>query len=188
MRVTALNILGLKVIEPRVFTDDRGYFFESYSKKMFDELVSPVNFIQDNQSKSVEGVARGLHFQSPPYAQAKLVRCVYGEVLDIAVDIRKGSDTFGKFCSVLLSADKQNQFFIPHGFAHGFIVLSPEAVFEYKCDNFYAPSHEGGINILDRELGINLDTFGKNLILSEKDKKYPCLSQFDSPFTLGVNC
>ena len=188
MKVTELDIKGLKVIEPRIFNDARGYFFESFSQKAFNEAVAEVNFVQDNQSKSIEGVARGLHFQCPPFAQSKLVRCVHGEVLDIALDIRKGSETYGQFCTVLLSADKHNQFFIPHGFAHGFVVLSPEAVFQYKCDNYYAPQSEGGVNILDEQIGLNLEAFGKELILSDKDKLHPLLADFDSPFILGVNC
>ena len=181
-------INGLKIIKPKVFFDQRGYFFESYSQKEFDEKVANTVFVQDNQSKSNLGVARGLHFQLPPHAQAKLVRCVSGEVLDIAVDIRKGSDTYGRHWAVKLSAEEQNQFFIPRGFAHGFIVLSPEAVFQYKCDNYYAPGHEGGLDIRDPNIGLNLEQYGRDLLLSDKDLKYPGLNDFDSPFLLGVNC
>lgn len=181
-------IEGLKIIRPKVFFDQRGYFFESYSCKEFNEKVAPTVFLQDNQSKSSRGVARGLHFQLPPFAQAKLVRCVVGEVLDIAVDIRKGSPTYGRHFAVELKAEEQNQFFIPRGFAHGFVVLSNEAVFQYKCDNYYAPGHEGGLDILDSEIGLNIERFGHDLLLSDKDRRYPGLKNFDSPFVLGENC
>lgn len=182
MNVINCEIEGLKIIEPRIFHDSRGYFFESFSQRDFEQNVAKTVFVQDNESKSSIGVARGLHFQKPPFAQAKLVRCVKGEVLDIALDIRKGSDTYGRFVTVLLSEDKHNQFFIPRGFAHGFVVLSPEAVFQYKCDNYYAPDHEGGVNILDEEIGLNLQSFGKELKLSEKDLLNPKLKDFISPF------
>lgn len=188
MKVIDCTITGLKIIEPTVFYDQRGYFYESYSKKNFDQKVAEVNFVQDNQSKSVEGVARGLHFQAPPFAQAKLVRCVIGEVLDIALDIRQGSPTYGKFQTVILSAEKHNQFFVPKGFAHGFMVLSREALFQYKCDDYYAPETYGGINIMDPEIGLNLDAFGKELILSPRDMSHPNFKDFVSPFVMGVNC
>lgn len=188
MKVIDCEIEGLKILVPRIFPDERGYFFESYSRKEFDEAVGTVQFVQDNESKSTEGVARGLHFQLPPYAQAKLVRCVRGEVLDIALDIRLGSPTYGKFVTVVLSEDKHNQFFIPRGFAHGFVVLSKEAVFQYKCDNYYAPGHEGGVNITDSSLGLNLEAYGKDLLLSEKDRRHPDLADFNSPFIFGENC
>ena len=143
------------IIEPRLFRDERGYFFESFSQREFDEKVGHVTFVQDNESMSSYGVMRGLHFQRPPFTQAKLVRCVKGAVLDVAVDIRKGSPTYGKHVAVELTEDNHRQFFIPKGFAHGFAVLSETAVFQYKCDEFYHPEAEGGISILDKELGID---------------------------------
>lgn len=190
MEIKTFDIEGPKVILPKVFFDSRGYFFESFSKRDFEKNVGIIDFVQDNESKSSKGVLRGLHFQSPPFAQAKLVRCVEGEVLDIALDIRKGSETYGRSCKVLLSATEHNQFFIPKGFAHGFIVLSETAIFQYKCDNYYAPQSEGGINICDPSLHLNIEDLCKDseLQLSEKDKKYPSLKEFDSPFILGVNC
>lgn len=190
MQIEFLPITGPVELMPRIFHDDRGYFFESFSQKLFDEKVSKTLFVQDNESRSIRGVVRGLHFQRPPFAQAKLVRCVEGEVLDIALDIRKGSPTYGKYCSVRLSATTHNQFFIPKGFAHGFAVLSESAVFQYKCDEYYAPQSEGGVNICDPALGLDLDRFMdvENLIISDKDRKYPDLRDFDSPFVLGENC
>lgn len=188
MEVESTAIEGLKILRPKVFFDSRGYFFESFSKKDFDEKVSEVDFVQDNESCSTKGVVRGLHFQLPPFAQAKLVRCVRGEVLDIAVDIRKGSVTYGQMLTVRLSETEHNQFFIPRGFAHGFVVLTDMAVFQYKCDNYYAPGHEGGINILDPELNLGSLVAMDSVILSDKDKKHPMLNVFDSPFILGVNC
>ncbi|MDE5848636.1 MAG: dTDP-4-dehydrorhamnose 3,5-epimerase [Muribaculaceae bacterium] len=182
MNVTDTEIEGLKIIEPRIFTDERGYFFESYSKKIFDEEVANVKFVQDNESKSVRGVIRGLHFQRPPFAQAKLVRCVRGAVLDVAVDIRKDSPTYGRHVAVELTEDNHRQFFIPHGFAHGFAVLSDEAVFQYKCDNYYSPESDGGISLLDPSLGIDWRIALENAILSEKDRHHPLLKDFDSPF------
>ncbi|MDE6298569.1 MAG: dTDP-4-dehydrorhamnose 3,5-epimerase, partial [Muribaculaceae bacterium] len=168
--------------EPRVFNDARGYFFESYNKKTFDAEVGPVDFVQDNESCSSRGVMRGLHFQRPPHAQAKLVRCVRGAVLDVAVDIRKDSPTYGKHVSCLLTEDNHRQFFIPRGFAHGFAVLSDTAVFQYKCDNYYAPEADGGISILDPSLGIDWQIDPADAILSEKDGKHPMLKDFVSPF------
>lgn len=170
------------ILEPRVFTDARGYFFESYNKSVFDREVCPVDFVQDNESCSSRGVMRGLHFQRPPYSQAKLVRCVRGSVLDVAVDIRKGSPTYGKHVSCLLTEHNHRQFFIPRGFAHGFAVLSDIAVFQYKCDNYYAPQVDGGISILDTSLGIDWLIDPDKAILSEKDMRHPMLSDFDSPF------
>lgn len=149
MEVIQTNIKGVVIIEPRLFKDDRGYFFESYSERDFNKQVSEVHFVQDNESKSSYGVMRGLHFQRPPFTQSKLVRCVKGAVLDVAVDIRKGSPTYGQHVAVELTEDNHRQFFIPRGFAHGFAVLSPEAIFQYKCDNFYHPEADGGISILD---------------------------------------
>lgn len=183
MKVIETGIEGLVILEPRVFEDARGYFFESYSKKVFDEEVFPINFVQDNESCSSYGVMRGLHFQRPPFTQAKLVRCVRGKVLDVAVDIRKGSPTYGSHVAVELTEENHRQFFIPHGFAHGFAVLSDTAVFQYKCDNYYAPSHDGGISILDGTLGIDWRIDPSQAILSEKDTRHPLLSDFDSPFT-----
>lgn len=155
MEVIQTNIKGVVIIEPRLFKDDRGYFFESYSERDFNKQVGEVHFVQDNESKSSYGVMRGLHFQRPPFTQSKLVRCVKGAVLDVAVDIRKGSPTYGQHVAVELTEDNHRQFFIPHGFAHGFAVLSPEAIFQYKCDNFYHPEADGGISILDTSLGID---------------------------------
>lgn len=183
MEVIKTDIEGVLIIKPRIFTDPRGYFFESYNKKEFDEKVGNVEFVQDNESRSTYGVMRGLHFQNPPYAQAKLVRCVRGRVLDVAVDIRKGSPTYGKHVAVELTEDNHLQFFIPRGFAHGFAVLSDEAVFQYKCDNYYAPHADGGIAITDPSLGIDWHIDPTCAILSEKDTKHPVLADFDSPFT-----
>ena len=182
MNIIKTHIEGPLILEPRVFEDARGYFFESYSKKVFDAEVAEVDFVQDNESCSTYGVIRGLHFQRPPYCQAKLVRCVKGKVLDVAVDIRKGSPTYGQHVAVELSEDNHRQFFIPHGFAHGFSVLSEVAVFQYKCDNYYHPEADGGISILDGTLGIDWRTDPSEAILSEKDKNHPMLSDFETPF------
>lgn len=175
MKVIDTEIEGLVILEPQVFGDDRGYFFESFSLKRFEEKVSKTVFVQDNESKSKYGVLRGLHYQLPPYTQAKLVRVVKGRVLDVAVDIRKGSPTFGKHVAVELSEENKLQFFLPKGFAHGFAVLSEEAVFQYKCDEYYAPDHEGAIRYDDPELGIDWKLPVEDIILSEKDKKHPRL-------------
>ena len=175
MKVIDTEIEGLVILEPQVFGDDRGYFFESFSLKRFEEKVSKTVFVQDNESKSKYGVLRGLHYQLPPYTQAKLVRVVKGRVLDVAVDIRKGSPTFGKHVAVELSEENKLQFFLPKGFAHGFAVLSEEAVFQYKCDEYYAPDHEGAIRYDDPELGIDWRLPAGDIILSEKDKKHPRL-------------
>lgn len=182
MEVIKTEIDGVVIIEPRIFKDARGYFFESFSQKEFDEKVGHVEFVQDNESMSSYGVMRGLHFQRPPFAQAKLVRCVRGKVLDVAVDIRKGSPTYGKHVAVELTEDNHRQFFIPKGFAHGFAVLSETAVFQYKCDEFYHPEADGGISILDGSLGIDWRIPTERAILSEKDTKHLLLSHFDSPF------
>ena len=182
MEVIKTDIEGVVIIEPRIFADSRGYFFESYSKKEFDEKVRPVDFVQDNESCSSYGVMRGLHFQAPPFTQSKLVRCVKGRVLDVAVDIRKGSPTYGRHVAVELSEDNHRQFFVPRGFAHGFAVLSDIAVFQYKCDNYYAPQADCGISILDTSLGIDWLIDPDKAILSEKDMRHPMLSDFDSPF------
>ncbi|MBM6889401.1 dTDP-4-dehydrorhamnose 3,5-epimerase [Bacteroides caecigallinarum] len=182
MNVIKTDIEGVVIIEPRIFEDARGYFFESFSQREFEEKVGKVVFVQDNESKSSYGVMRGLHFQRPPFTQSKLVRCVKGAVLDVAVDLRKGSPTYGKHVAVELTEDNHRQFFIPQGFAHGFAVLSDEAVFQYKCDNFYAPQADGGISILDESLGIDWKIPTEKAILSDKDTKHPLLKDFDSPF------
>ena len=219
MNVINTNIDGVLIIEPKIFEDARGYFFESFSQREFDEKVLPLlqtsaispqtslRFVQDNESKSSYGVMRGLHFQRPPFTQSKLVRCVKGAVLDVAVDIRKGSPTYGQHVECLLTGRDDEgirianelggtvfsaishqpsaiglQFFIPKGFAHGFAVLSETAVFQYKCDEFYHPEADGGINILDDSLGIDWRIPTDRAILSEKDTKHPMLKDFDSPF------
>lgn len=183
MEIIKPEIEGLLIIRPKVFNDARGYFFESYSKRDFDDAVGyPVEFVQDNQSKSSYGVVRGLHFQRPPFTQAKLVRCIKGRVLDVAVDLRKDSPTFGKHVAVELSEDNHVQFFVPRGFAHGFSVLSEEAIFQYKCDNYYAPQADGGIFIADDSLGIDWRIAPEDMILSDKDLKHPKLSEISSPF------
>ena len=212
MNVIKTTIDGVVIIEPRVFEDARGYFFESFSQREFDEKVAPilghtVTFVQDNESKSSYGVMRGLHFQRPPFTQSKLVRCVKGAVLDVAVDIRKGSPTYGQHVECLLCAHDEDgerisnelkgtlpsyfshltsavglQFFIPKGFAHGFAVLSETAVFQYKCDEFYHPEADGGISIIDESLGIDWKIPVEHAVLSEKDTKHPLLKDFDSPF------
>lgn len=183
MKVIKTEIEGVVIVEPRIFEDSRGYFFESFSQREFDNKVRPIVFVQDNESKSSYGVMRGLHFQRPPYTQSKLVRCVKGTVLDVAVDIRKGSPTYGQHVAVELSEDNHRQLFIPKGFAHGFAVLSETAVFQYKCDEFYHPEAEGGISILDDSLGINWRI--KDIaILSEKDTNNPLLEDLNSPFDI----
>ena len=192
MEVIKTDIEGVLVIEPRIFKDARGYFFESFSQREFDEKVVPilghqVNFCQDNESMSSYGVMRGLHFQRPPFTQSKLVRCVKGAVLDVAVDIRKGSPTFGKHVAVELTEDNHRQFFISRGFAHGFAVLSETAVFQYKCDEFYYPEADGGISILDDSLGIDWKIPTDHAILSETDTKHDLLKDFDTPFDLNVS-
>ena len=182
MEVIKTAIEGVYVIEPKVFGDARGYFFESFSEREFKKKVGDIHFVQDNESMSKFGVMRGLHFQRPPYAQSKLVRCVKGEVIDVAVDIRKGSPTYGQHVAVLLTEENHRQFFIPQGFAHGFAVLSESAVFQYKCDNFYHPEADGGISILDESLGIDWGLKMEEALLSEKDTKHPKLAEFDTPF------
>lgn len=177
MNIIETNIEGVIIIEPRLFEDERGYFFESFNQKEFQEKVCKTTFIQDNESKSSYGVIRGLHFQKPPFAQSKLVRVVKGSVLDVAVDIRKGSPTFGQHVAVELTEDNHRQFFIPRGFAHGFSVLSKEVIFQYKCDNFYAPQSEGAIAWDDPDLGIDLQISIDEILLSEKDKSHPKLAE-----------
>lgn len=185
INVIDTEIEGVKIIEPKLFGDARGYFFESFSQREFEEKVCKTQFVQDNESMSVAGVVRGLHYQKPPYTQSKLVRVVKGEVLDVAVDIRKGSPTFGKHVSCLLTADNHRQFFVPRGFAHGFAVLSDEAVFQYKCDNYYAPQSEGAIAWDDPDLCIDWKVPTENRILSEKDAHHPRLK--DSELVFDIN-
>lgn len=192
MNVIKTNIEGILILEPKVFNDARGYFFESFSQREFDEKVAPIlghtiRFVQDNESMSSYGVMRGLHFQRPPFTQSKLVRCVKGAVLDVAVDIRKGSPTFGQHVAVELTEDNHRQFFISKGFAHGFAVLSETAVFQYKCDEFYHPEADGGISITDQSLGINWKIPTDQALLSEKDIKHQMLANFDSPFNINTN-
>lgn len=182
MNIIQTLIPDVVIIEPRLFKDDRGYFFESFSEREFNAQVREVKFVQDNESMSSYGVMRGLHFQRPPYTQSKLVRCVKGAVLDVAVDIRKGSPTYGQHVAVELTEENHRQFFVPRGFAHGFAVLSKTAIFQYKCDNFYHPEADGGISILDDSLGIDWRIPTDHAILSEKDTKHPLLKDFDSPF------
>ena len=188
IEVIKTDIEGVFIIEPKVFGDARGYFLESFNAKEFAEKTGlNINFVQDNESMSSYGVMRGLHFQNPPYTQSKLVRCVKGAVLDVAVDIRKGSPAYGKHVAVELTEDNHRQFFVPRGFAHGFAVLSEIAVFQYKCDNFYAPQADGGISILDDSLGIDWKIPTEKALLSEKDTKHALLKDFDSPFDINVN-
>lgn len=182
MNVIETGIKGVIILEPRIFKDERGYFFESFSQKEFEEKVCKTVFVQDNESKSCYGVLRGLHFQKPPFAQSKLVRVVKGSVLDVAVDIRKGSPTFGKHVAVELTAENKRQFFIPRGFAHGFVVLSEEVIFQYKCDNFYSPQSEGAIAWNDSALGIDWKIPIDKIILSEKDKYHSNLEDIECSF------
>lgn len=186
MEIIKTGIEGLLILEPRIFQDARGYFFESFSQREFEEKVGPVHFVQDNESMSTYGVMRGLHFQRPPYTQTKLVRCVSGRVLDVAVDIRQGSPTYGQHVAVELTAENHRQFFIPKGFAHGFAVLSETAVFQYKCDEFYHPEADAGISILDDSLGIDWRIPMDKAILSDKDTRHGMLADFQSPFTYPV--
>jgi dTDP-4-dehydrorhamnose 3,5-epimerase len=182
MKITETSISDLVIIEPKVFLDSRGYFFEPYNKEKFDQNFGITNFVQDNESKSSKGVLRGFHFQKPPYDQAKLVRCIEGQVLDVALDLRKQSKTYGKYEKVILSADNKKQFFIPRGFAHAFLVLSESAVFSYKVDNIYAPKYDSGIAWNDQSLMIDWGINESQLIISEKDKNLSFLSEINSPF------
>jgi dTDP-4-dehydrorhamnose 3,5-epimerase len=182
MNVIKTKIEGLVIIEPKVFFDGRGYFFESFSQQRFNELVAPITFVQDNESKSSYGVLRGLHFQKPPYTQSKLVRVVKGAVLDVAVDLRRNSPTFGQYESVLLTEENKRQFFVPQGFAHGFAVLSEEAVFQYKCDNYYAPQSEGSVLWNDPAIGIDWQLPAEVIQLSDKDKKAVLLKDLEAIF------
>lgn len=187
MNVIKTAIEGVVIIVPRVFKDGRGYFFESFSQREFDEKVRKVSFVQDNESMSVYGVMRGLHFQRPPFTQSKLVRCVKGAVLDVALDIRKGSSTYGEHVAVELTEDNHRQFFVPRGFAHGFDVLSQTAVFQYKCDNFYVPEADGGVSIVDSSLSIDWKIDADKALLSEKDAKHALLKDFNSPFSIDMD-
>lgn len=182
MKFIKTEIPEVIIIEPTVFGDDRGYFLESYNKKTFEENIGFVNFVQDNESKSSKGVVRGLHFQKPPFTQAKLVRCIEGEVLDVAVDIRKGSPTYGKYVAVKLTGENKKQLFVPRGFAHGFAVLSETTVFAYKVDNNYAPEYDGGIIWHDSDLQIDWNLSENEIKLSDKDAKLPNLASLDNPF------
>ncbi|MDD4589535.1 MAG: dTDP-4-dehydrorhamnose 3,5-epimerase [Parabacteroides sp.] len=191
MEIIKTAIEGILIIEPRVFKDARGYFFESFSKREFDEKVvailgHTINFIQDNESMSSYGVMRGFHFQKPPFAQSKLVRCVRGSVLDVAVDIRKGSPTYGKHVTVELTEDNHRQFLIPRGFAHGFAVLSEKAILQYKCDEFYHPEADGGISIVDESLGIDWRIPADKALLSDKDTKHQLLKDYDNLFSIDA--
>ena len=187
MEVIKTPIDEVLILEPRIFYDERGYFFESFSQREFDAKVRPIRFVQDNESASTYGVMRGLHYQRMPYTQSKLLRCVEGEILDVVVDVRKGSPTWGKHVSVLLSAENHRQLFIPKGFAHGFSVLSERAVTQYKCDNFYTPASEAGIQLNDESLGIDWKIPVGQAILSAKDRIYPLLKDAPVDFRYGEN-
>ncbi len=183
MEIKKTEIEGVLIVEPKVWGDDRGYFFESFNAREFAEKTGlNITFVQDNESKSRYGVLRGLHFQLPPYTQSKLVRVVKGRVLDIAVDIRKGSPTYGKWVSCELTEDNHRQFFVPKGMAHGFCVLSEEAVFQYKCDDFYHPEAEGGIAWDDPDIAVQWPIPAEDISLSERDKHHPSFKEFISPF------
>ena len=183
MKFVNTPIEGLVIIEPTVFGDDRGYFLECYNKKEFEKAIGEISFVQDNESKSSKGVLRGLHFQKPPYAQAKLVRCIEGKVLDVAIDIRDGSETYGQHVIVELSGENKKQVFIPRGFAHGFLVLSNTATVSYKVDNSYAPAYDAGIRWDDPTLNIQWGVNESEVLVSEKDAKLPFFSEFETPFT-----
>ena len=183
MKFVNTPIEGLVIIEPIIFDDDRGCFFESYNKKKFEEAIGKISFVQDNESKSSKGVMRGLHFQKPPFTQAKLVRCIEGRVLDVAVDIRDGSKTFGQHIITELSGENNKQLFIPRGFAHGFLVLTNSAIVSYKVDNNYAPEYDAGIRWDDSILNIQWGVNKSEVLISEKDTKLPFFSEFETPFT-----
>ena len=182
MNIIKTELEDVLILEPKVFQDDRGYFFESFNENKFKKLIGDIQFVQDNESKSTYGVIRGLHFQKPPYAQAKLVRAVVGSVLDVVVDLRSNSLTYGQHITVLLSEENKRQLYIPRGFAHGFSVLSPEAVFQYKCDNYYAPNSEGSLIWNDKTLNINWEIPINDAIISEKDSQASVFSTFRTPF------
>ena len=182
MKIVTTKIKDLVILEPKVFGDDRGYFLESYLEESFSKNVCDTRFIQDNESKSTRGVLRGLHFQKPPFEQAKLVRVIEGEVLDVAVDLRKDSPTYGKHESIVLSGENKKQFFVPRGFAHGFVVLSETAVFSYKVDNKYSPTHDSGLLWNDETLNIDWIIDESLIQLSGKDKIQGTFNEFNSPF------
>jgi dTDP-4-dehydrorhamnose 3,5-epimerase len=187
MNVIQTPLEGVVIIEPRIVMDTRGYFFESFSEREFEEKVRKVHFVQDNESMSTYGVMRGLHFQRPPFAQSKLVRCVKGSVMDVALDIRRGSPTYGQHVAVKLTEENHRQLFVPRGFAHGYAVLSQTAIFQYKCDKSYMPEADGGISIQDESLGIDWRIPEEIVVLSEKDRRHVRLKEFDSPFDYNVN-
>ena len=182
MKFIKTEIPDVYIIEPSVFGDNRGYFLESFNQEKFEENVFPIKFVQDNESKSSRGVLRGLHFQKPPFAQAKLVRCIEGCVIDVAVDIRKGSPTYGKHVSVELSGENKRQLFVPRGFAHGFSVLSETAVFAYKVDNIYAPAFDSGIRYDDKELNVDWGLKEEEVQLSAKDIDLELFKDLETPF------
>ncbi len=182
MELIKTDIDGVVILKPRIFGDSRGYFMESYNRSVFNSIVGQIDFVQDNESRSAGGVVRGLHFQLPPYSQAKLVRCISGRVLDVAVDLRCASPTYGRHVAVELSGENGLQMFIPRGFAHGFSVLSDTAVFQYKCDNLYHPEAEGGISVSDPSLDIDWKIDIGTATISDKDRHHPRLEDFDSPF------
>jgi len=184
MKFTKTSIEGLVIIDPTVFGDNRGYFLESYNEKEFKEVIGKVSFVQDNESKSSKGVLRGLHFQKSPFAQAKLVRCIEGKVLDVVVDIRKNSKTYGQYFTTELSGENKKQVFIPRGFAHGFLVLSDSAIFAYKVDNTFAPEHDAGIRWNDPIVNIPWGLSESEVLVSKKDAQLPFFTEFDSPFTI----
>lgn len=187
MNIIRTSIEGVVIVEPRLFRDARGYFFESFSQRDFSAKVRAADFVQDNESRSTCGVLRGLHFQRPPHAQSKLVRCVRGAVLDVAVDIRRGSPTYGQHVAVELTEENHLQLFIPRGFAHGFAVLSEEAVFQYKCDNYYAPQSEGAIAWNDPRIGIDWRIPASDVLLSDKDRKHPSLEEAPELFDYNTD-
>ena len=182
MNLIKTKLDGLVVLKPTIFKDNRGYFMESYNQKNINKLLGNVNFVQDNESESTRGVLRGLHFQKPPYTQAKLVRCLKGSVLDVVLDIRKGSKTYGIFETILLTEENKKQLFIPKGFAHGFIVLSKSAIFSYKVDNYYNPDSESGVLWSDLDLNIDWKINKNEIIVSEKDKNLPTFNEIINPF------
>jgi dTDP-4-dehydrorhamnose 3,5-epimerase len=183
MNFVETKILDVIIIEPTVFGDERGYFLESYNQNKFEDVVGKISFVQDNESKSSKGVLRGLHFQKSPFEQAKLVRCIEGEVLDVAVDIRKNSKTYGHHVAVLLSGENKRQLFVPRGFAHGFLVLSDSATFAYKVDNTYAPEFDAGIRWNDKKLNIQWGLEESEVLVSAKDAELPFFLEFETPFT-----
>lgn len=183
MKFIKTKISDVYIIEPSVFVDNRGYFSESFNLEKFEENICTIKFVQDNESKSSKGILRGLHFQKPPFEQAKLVRCIEGKVIDVAVDIRKGSSTYGKHVAIELTGDNKRQLFVPRGFAHGFLVLSDTATFAYKVDNRYAPEHDAGIRWNDKELNIQWGVEDSEVMVSEKDAELPFFLEFESPFT-----